>query len=477
MPRRILEHLRSDLQRIRTKDSFARNVFTIFSGNSVVLISQLLLTPLIARIYGPEVYGIYGLFLALVVNMAAFADLGYSTAYVLPKEDKEAMHLLRLNLFLLLMLSVVALVIGLLRHQLYAVLPDWSRLGNHILLLPVGLLGFGLIYFFTNSFTRHKAFTTSVYLGSATTVSIRVFNLIYGWFSKGALFGLIIGDVLMNALASVVYWIAMRRYGINDLFRGWDWKAIRTAAVAYKRYPLLTFPARWVSQLSCQLPIFLLIKEPGVVGHFALSTSLLTMPLRLLGYSLSNVYIQKAATTAQDDPEHLGRITRGLYLRLFWIGLLPFTLLVFFSDLLFVLILGEAWHGAGVITGYLGLFFLFRLVSEPMITLFYAQRKEHTVLFFGIGLGAARLLAIAGALFMGGDALAAILAFAFVSASGYLLLGYMLLRHTGQAAVPLTLRSLLITLLACFVLAVLRFMIIGDWFPSAIGPVNALLGR
>ncbi|MBK9175541.1 MAG: lipopolysaccharide biosynthesis protein [Flavobacteriales bacterium] len=477
MPRRILEHLRNDLKRIRTKDSFARNVFTIFSGNSVVLISQLLLTPLIARIYGPEVYGIYGLFLALVVNMAAFADLGYSTAYVLPKEDREAMHLLRLNLFLLLVLTCVALVIGLLRHQLYAVLPDWSRLGKHILLLPVGLLGFGLIYFFTNVFTRHRAFSTSVYLGSTTTVSIRVFNLIYGVVSKGALFGLIIGDVLMNALASVAYWIAMRRYGISALFSGWDWKAIRAVAIAYKRYPLLTFPERWVSQLSGQLPIFLLIKEPGVVGQFALSTSLLTMPLRLLGYSLNNVYIQKAAATAQEDPEHLGRITRGLYLRLFWIGLLPFTLLVFFSDLVFVLVMGEAWHGAGVITGYLGVFFLFRLVSEPMITLFYAQRKEHTVLFFGIGLGAARLVAIVGALYLGASALSAILAFALVSALGYILLGYLLLRHTGQAALPLTLRSLLITLLTCVILALLRFLIIGDWFPGALGPVNAILGR
>lgn len=477
MPRRIIEHLRSDLRRIRTKDSFARHVFTIFSGNSVVLLSQLLLTPIIARIYGPEVYGVYGLFLALVVNMSSFADLGYSTAYVLPKEDSEYMHLLRVNLFLLGVMTGVAILVGLLRHQLYELLPDWSHLGDHILLLPIGLIGFGLLYFFTNSFTRFRAFRTSVYLGSTTTVSIRVFNLIYGLVSKGALFGLIIGDVLVNAFASVAYWIAMRRYGIDNLFRGWDWRAMRAVAVQYKRYPLLTFPERWVAQLSSQLPIFLLIKDSEVVGHFALSTSLLTMPLRLLGYSLNNVYIQKAAATAQDDPEHLGRITRGLYLRLFYIGLLPFTLLVFFSDLVFVGILGEAWHGAGVITGYLGLFFLFRLMSEPMITLFYAQRKEHMVLMFQVALGIARLAAIVGALYLGHGAPMAILAFAMVSALGYLVLGYLLLHHSGQAAARLTIRGLLITLLVCVILAIARNLIVGDWFPGALEPVNAFLGR
>lgn len=466
LPRRIIEHLRADLRRIRTKDSFARNAFTIFSGNSLVLLSQLVLTPTIARIYGPEVYGIYGLFSALVINLASISDLGYSTAYVLPKDDREHLHLLRLNLFLLSVVTLVALVGALLREQVYQLVPDWRPLGPLVLLLPLGLAGYGCIYFFTQSLTRHKAFRTSVLLGTTTTVTTRAANLIYGLLSKGALMGMIIGEVAINAISSVFYWVAMQRYGIGALMREWDWKALRAVAIAYRRYPLLTFPERWVAQLSGQLPIFLLIEDPEVVGWFALSTSLLAMPLRLLGYSLNNVYIQKAASTVESAPEELGRLTRGLHLRLFWIGLPAFAVLTFFSDWVFAFIMGEAWRGAGVITGFMGLFYLFRLTSEPISTLFYAQRKEHRLLGFQLGLGAARLAAMGAALYAGLSAGHAILAFAMASAAGYLFLGHWLLRSAGQDANRLAWSMLAYTALVGALMAAARWAILGDPWPK-----------
>lgn len=466
MPRRIIEHLRNDLRRIRTKDSFARNAFTIFSGNSFVLLSQLVLTPTIARIYGPEVYGIYGLFSALVINLVAFADLGYSTAYVLPKEEREHLDLLRLNLLLLAVMIVLATAGALLRERVYDLIPDWRPLGDFILFLPAGLAGYGSIFFFTQSFTRHKAFRLSVILGTTTTVSTRVVNLLYGLASNGALVGMIIGEVAINAISSVFYWIGMARYGIRDLFRDWQWRALRAVAAAYKRYPLLTFPERYVALLSSQLPIFLLLENPQVVGWFALSTSLLTMPLRLLGYSLSNVYIQKAATTVDTAPEELGRLTWGLHQRLFWVGLPIFAALTFFSDWVFAFIMGDAWRGAGVITGYLGLFYLIRLTCEPLSTLFYAQRKEHRLLTFQIVLGLVRLGTMAGTLLAGWGAARAILAFAMVSAAGYFFLSHWLLRSAGQDANRISARMVGYTAIAGAVMAAARWAILGDWWPT-----------
>ncbi|MBK7943868.1 MAG: hypothetical protein IPJ85_00535 [Flavobacteriales bacterium] len=278
--------------------------------------------------------------------------------------------------------------------------------------------------------------------------------------------GLIVVEVIMNALATVFYWIAMRRYGIGDLFKEWNWNAVWAAAKAYKRYPLLTFPERWVAQMSGQLPIFLLIEDAEVVGWFALSTSLLTMPLRLLGYSLNNVYIQKAAATVESAPEELGRLTRGLYQRLFWVGLPAFGALTFFSDWVFAFIMGESWRGAGVITGYMGLFYLFRLTSEPMSALFYALRKEHWLLTFQTSLGAGRLLVMGALLLLGATAGHVILAFAMISALAYLLLGYWLLRASGQDALRLTLRVIAFTAGAAVIMACARWMILGDAWPT-----------
>ncbi len=464
--RKALEHLRHDVKRIRTKDSFARNAFTVFGGNSVVMLSQLLLTPLIARIYGPEAYGIYGLFGALVLNFSSFADLGYSSAYVLPKEKERFLHLFRLNSVLLGAVVLVALVVALLREPLYAALPDWAPLDDFILLLPLAVLSYGMALFCTQWLTRERNFKTSVYIGSSATVVLRVFNLGFGVLRKGSTHGLIIGDVVVNGLATVAYTLALWRSGLRELFSGWRWQGIRELAVEFKRYPLLIFPDRWVSLLGMQLPVFLLIADPVVVGQYALSGSLLMIPLRVLGYSFSTVFIQKAAETVDTDPELLGRITRGLYQRLFWVGLVPFTSMVFFSDVVFSFVLGEVWHDAGVITAYMGLFFFFRLMSEPMVALFYAQRREHVLLIFQIALAVLRLGVMLPLLQFGFGSGPAILGFSIVSALAYLLLGYIMLRSCNQDAMRLTVRSLLITTVACAFFALLRFMVLGSWWPT-----------
>ncbi len=465
MLHRILDQVRHDWKRIRTKDSFARNAFTVFSGNSVVLLSQLLLTPIIARIYGPEAYGIYGLFLALVLNFSSFADLGYSNAYVLPKEDDRFLHLFRLNLSLLGVMVFVATVLAIFKEPLYDLMPGWRPLGSFIYLLPIGLFSYSLSVFFTQWLTRKRAFGTSVYIGSTTTVVLRVFNLVQGLVGKGGSHGLIIGDVVVNGLAVFAYSTAMLKYGIRQLFSGWSWQGISELAIEYSRY-LLTFLERWVSLVGMQLPVFLLIADPVVVGQFALSSSLLLIPLRLLGYSFSTVFIQKAAETVDQDPELLGRITKGLYQRLFWVGLIPFTSMVFFSDIVFSFVLGDVWHDAGVITAYMGLFFFFRLISEPMIAIFYAKRREYVLLVFQSILTVVRLLVMLPLLLWDLGSGPVILGFSVVSALGYLVLGYMLLRATGQAATSLTLRSLSITALMCGLLAVVRFLTIGDWWPT-----------
>ena len=464
--RRILEHLRHDWRRIRTKDTFARNAFTVFGGNSVVLLSQLLLTPIIARIYGPEAYGIYGLFLALVLNLSSFTDLGYSNAYVLPKEDHRFLHLFRLNFSLLGIMVVLTTIVALCREQLYTLIPDWRPLGDHICLLPVSLFAYSMAVFFTQWLTRMRAFGTSVYIGSAATVSLRVFNMGYGLLSKGGSHGLIIGDVVVNSLAVIAYWVAMFKHGIRQLFSGWSWKGMRELAVEYKRYPLLTFPERWVTLLGMQLPVLLLISDTGVVGQFALSSSLLLIPLRLLGYSFSTVFIQKAAETVNSDPELLGRITKGLYQRLFWVGLVPFTAMVFFSDVVFTFVLGEAWHDAGVITAYMGLFFFFRLISEPMLAVFYVQRREHLLLVFQSILTAARLAVMLPLLYWGMGSGAVILGFSAVSALGYLVLGHLLLSATKQAATRLTVISVAITAVGCAFFAALRYAVLGNPWPT-----------
>ncbi|MBK6831019.1 MAG: hypothetical protein IPG92_09915 [Flavobacteriales bacterium] len=54
-----------------------------------------------------------------MLNLSSFADLGYSNAYVLPKEDHRFLHLFRLNFTLLGIVVVLATIVALNRELLY----------------------------------------------------------------------------------------------------------------------------------------------------------------------------------------------------------------------------------------------------------------------------------------------------------------------------------------------------------------------
>ncbi|HMC97255.1 MAG TPA: hypothetical protein VKG92_06370, partial [Flavobacteriales bacterium] len=246
----------------------------------------------------------------------------------------------------------------------------------------------------------------------------------------------------------------------------WSWPALKVAALEYKRYPLLIFPERWVALLGAQLPLFLLADDLTMLGHYALGSSLLLIPLRLLGFTFSPVYLQKASETVEKEPEVLGRITKGLFQRLFWIGVVPFALLAFFGDELFRIVMGDAWRDAGVITAYLGAFFFFRLLTEPMTTLFNVLRREHLMLIFGVVLTILRLAAMLAALYWGLGSGGMILAYALVSLLSYIVLTAMLLNAAELPGVSITARTVLYTAIIAALFAALRYAVLGSWWPT-----------
>ncbi|MEO8590470.1 MAG: lipopolysaccharide biosynthesis protein [Flavobacteriales bacterium] len=461
-----MEQLRHDVRRIRTPGTFSRNSFTVFSANTITIGSQIVLTPLIARIYGPEAYGVYGLFLALVMNLSSVADLGYSLAYVLPKDDKRFQDLVRLNLLILLAVTVFCLAAGLFRDRIYDVIPSWRPMGGWIMVLPVGFIFYSLTVFATQWLIRAKSFRHAAFSGAWSNLGMRSFNLVFGLLSKGALHGLMLGEVVVRGASMLLYWRRLIPYGFDRLFSEWSWASIKEAAIEYKRYPLLIFPERWVALFGGQLPLFLLADDLTLLGQYALGSSLLLIPLRLLGFTFSPVYLQKASETVDSDPELLGRITKGLFQRLFWIGVVPFTMLVFFGDELFHLVMGDAWRNAGVITAYLGAFFFFRLLTEPMIALFNVLRREHVMLIFGVVLTILRLAAMLTAMQLGLGSGAVVLAYSLVSLLSYIVLMVMLLNAARLPGLIITVRSIIYASVIAVLFAALRYAILGNWWPT-----------
>src|SRR5690606_21930692 len=105
----------------------------------------------------------------------------------------------------------------------------------------------------------------------------------------------------------------------------------------------------WLNNLSNQIPIFLLISsfDSTVTGNYSLANSLLNIPGTLLSAAIAPVFLQKAAETFRADAKKLPELVLKVYKKLFYWGVIPFSVLIVFGDFIFRLFLGENWMLAG----------------------------------------------------------------------------------------------------------------------------------
>lgn len=429
------------------------------------MLSQLLLTPLIARIYGPEAYGAYAIYMALMVNIASVSDLGYSMAYVLPREEERFLQLLRFNIASALVLGGVVTAITLIPDLVFSVFPAWRPLGGWIHGVGLGVVVYAMSVSFTQAFTRLKAFRTSATIGGGLEASIRGLLVILGWITKGAM-PMTFSDLLMRVLAMPLYLMGLAKHGLKGIWSRWSWKAMKPVLIEYKRYPLMIFSERWVSTLGIQLPTFLLASDLRVVGEFGLGASLLMIPLRLMGYSLSTIYLQRVAELREDREGDIARVTQGIFDRLSWLGLGPFLILIFFADEGFAFLFGEPWRNAGVISAVMGSWFFARLVTDPMVSLFNVRKREHVMLLFGVIMLVVRLGAMLFARADGADSITIIMLYGAISTVGQVILGVFLLNEAGLNGIARIGRGIIVFIVFAALMAGLRYLLFGSWLPS-----------
>src|SRR5690606_12204417 len=84
-----------------------RNILTVVSGTAGAQALTLAFMPVIARIYGPEAYGVLGTFLSVTLMLIPVAALTYPIAIVLPRRDGDARGLVRLSLMLAVLLAAL----------------------------------------------------------------------------------------------------------------------------------------------------------------------------------------------------------------------------------------------------------------------------------------------------------------------------------------------------------------------------------
>jgi len=121
------------------QNKFVRNVAIVASGTAGAQAITLAFSPIITRLYGPEAFGLLGTFTAVLAIGSAIAGLTYPVAIVLPKNNHEAIGLMRLSIGLSVVMTTLLTLLLLLSGKHLASAFGLQGIGSLILLIPIGM--------------------------------------------------------------------------------------------------------------------------------------------------------------------------------------------------------------------------------------------------------------------------------------------------------------------------------------------------
>lgn len=342
-------------------------------------IITLAISPVITRLYTPDQFGLFALFTSIVSITTLIATGAYEFAIVLPEKKNRAIQLFKLSVFGSILFSAFlffALLLG---------FPFWKEITSlsvsFLLLLPLGIFASSLMSSFNYWFNRNEYFNEFAQAKISMSVGTGLFQLLLGaigFTSIGLLIGLIAGRLFSAGTMAI-----KKIDDLHILFTNWVKRDLKVVAKRYSDHPKFVLLSSLLSSFSIEIPVFLITSLFGSqeLGYYGLSLRVLMAPVTLVSLSVGHVYFQKFAAR-KNKGEKLGPYILRLWAVLALIGILPFTLLFFFSEPVFVFIFGANWSGAGTVSEILApmLFFLF-LVNPTSKSLLVLDQQRIMPLF------------------------------------------------------------------------------------------------
>ena len=363
------------IQKLKPKSEFSRNVLTLMTGTTIAQAIPIAISPILTRIYSPEDFGIFALYMSIVSIFGVIVTGQYELAIMLPKNEKDAFNIFYLSILLALVISCILLVIIIIFNQSITSLIDKPEISNWLYLIPISILFTGLFNSFNYLFNRNKEYK----LLAKTKVTQSFVNsgsiLTYGFFSLTSL-GFISSYVIAQFIAILFF---LKQFKLNN-FSLFNKSKILILAKKYKKFPKITMPHSIFSNLSQNLPILILSKyfTSDDVGFFSFGNKIVGMPLSLV----SNAYYQVFFQSFREEKDKL-QFYKQKFKQVNLVFLPLFVMLWFLLPDIFSFIFGEKWKIAGeysqILLPLLYMKFLSNLFTTT--TYIYYQKQEENFIF------------------------------------------------------------------------------------------------
>ncbi len=347
--------------RLRGSPFFA-NILQMLSGGLAVQAIGFASMPLLTRLYGPEAFGVLGIFIAVTEVGGKMATLRYDVALVLPREDRDAWALLRFSGMACLLFALIALIGSYPFREPISRALGVASLAHYFPLMALMIVGLGWQMLAVFWATRGKFFKAISKSSAVAALIGNGFKILAGMFGFGPI-GLLIGALLQRWIHLPLLAFALpssARWG--QAAKG---ESLRQAKI-YHEFPKYRMPHDTLNTFTRQLPKVLLASffGPAAAGFYILTTRVLELPFAMIQEAIRKVFYVKAVETDRE-----GRSLYRLCVRLALLilaGMLPVAFVtIIWGDFLFEWVFGSEWTTSGLYAKWVIFAVLFNFCTVP----------------------------------------------------------------------------------------------------------------
>lgn len=450
--------LKPILTDVRKKGSFVQNSAWMFASSGTSIAVQFVFFYILARIYSPAVYGLFGVFNVYVSTLGNAATLGYNQAFVLPQTNRHFSSLLQLTIRVSFFICLICFLVSLLFGKKIVGLFGHEELGNWTYFIaPVSFL-LAMDRITADWAIRNKEFKMQTLVSVGTTLATKVYNVLHGMLIAPLVSGLIYTTILQHLLRIFTY----MSFVISDTKERLTEKITRRelldTAREYKGYPIFVHWGNVINIFSNNLPAALLpLIGFGLTeaGYYVNSVVLLDIPIRMLGAGIASVYMQKAAEIQRERAHELKEQTWKVFKYILIISCIFSFLVILFGEKMYTLVFSETWSTAGKAAEILVIFYFFRMISSPLSSLFNILRNEKASFWFQVVLLVVRIVSLVAGSFYSNDFITVILWYSVANAVMYFIYCvwiFYLIKFPLTKMVTVTLLSAIASLAGAFLI-------------------------
>ena len=375
-----------DKKKVNKSSPFINQLFTLIGGSLGTYLFPIIFSPILTRIYTPEEFAVYTIYLTIINIVAIVAALKYELGIPLVNNTKERYDLFRLSIINTIIVSFLIFAffsfynnyVGSHSRQ------DLQHLEKLKYFVPIGIVLTSLFYHILYNFLLYKKKFNYISIAKIVfgflyaTLPIFIFKfyglkdyilLIYSH-QMAIIAGLLIIVSLVSRSINFVNIRSIFIFSIKDLL---------SVLKKYNKFPLFSAPSQLINTLGIWLPVILIWNYFDIkyASLYLLSHRAINMPVMLLGHSIGKIFYSEAASNLSQ-----GTLDKSIskYFKVLFHMAFPFILVcIFLAPDIFNAIFSSNWSEAGQIVQILSPWLFITFIAAPLSTIptiYYKQELE-----------------------------------------------------------------------------------------------------